>query len=177
MFKNKKMLITAVFIVATLALTACGGANSESDVVEVQINLTEYGFESSLAIFEAGVPYRFTLVNEGEEEHELMLMPKLDDDMNGSDIHDETEVPDTHDEAEESDSHDEIEGGDMHDVHDELIESGVLLAAVDATDLQPGATHTFEYTFTETTGFGELEFACRLEGHYEEGMFLPIMVQ
>jgi uncharacterized cupredoxin-like copper-binding protein len=45
---------------------------------------------------------------------------------------------------------------------------------MDGDDLAAGATETREYQFTQT---GEYEFACHVEGHYEAGMHLPIVVQ
>jgi uncharacterized cupredoxin-like copper-binding protein len=45
------------------------------------------------------------------------------------------------------------------------------LIEVEATDLQPGATKSVEFTFK---GPGAYEFACHEPGHYEAGMVLPI---
>ena len=62
------------------------------------------------------------------------------------------------------------EGMDMAEM-DEL-----ALANIEADDLPPGASASFDYTFTEPAAPGELEFACHVEGHYEAGMELPITV-
>lgn len=186
----KKKTLSVVLIVTAFILAACGGTNTgqtnDSNAEEVQITLTEYGIESSVSVFEVGVPYHFTVVNKGEEEHEIMLMPQMTTDkmmetMEGDDHEDgdSHEEGDSHDEDETDHAADEgshDEGGDDHS-HDLLMEEGIVLAAVEAHDLQPGATATFEYTFTDTSGFGEIEFACHLEGHYEEDMLLPILVQ
>lgn len=198
---NKKILSLVALLVMALVLSACGGQASEPDAVEVQITLTEYGVESSVSVFEVGVPYHFTVVNEGEEEHEIMLMPQMttedmlalmngddhdddeaheegdshdDDDMMAEDDHDDDDMMSEDNHEGDEDSHND--GEDDHS-HDMLMEEGIVFAAVDAHDLQPGDTASFEYTFTEVTGFGEIEFACHLEGHYEEGMFLPIFIQ
>lgn len=60
-------------------------------------------------------------------------------------------------------------GMDMHDF-DEM-----ALMAIEADDMPAGATQVMEYTFEEAAD--NLEFACRVPGHYEAGMRLPIMVK
>ena len=60
---------------------------------------------------------------------------------------------------------------DMHEM-DEL-----ALAMIEAEQLQPGSTSTFDFTFTEAAPDGSLEFACHTPNHYEEGMKLPIVVK
>ncbi len=194
MFSHKKIFPIVLLLMTALILAACGSAGNEqsntSDAVEVQITLTEYGVESSVSVFEVGVPYHFTVVNEGEEEHEIMLMPQMStdemlalmegDDHDAGDSHEEDNSHDDDDMMAEDDHEDDgdshNDGEDDHS-HDMLMEEGIVLAAVDAHDLQPGESASFEYTFTEVTSFGEIEFACHLEGHYEEGMFLPLWVQ
>lgn len=51
------------------------------------------------------------------------------------------------------------------------------LVMIEAADLPAGKTASFDYTFTETTPDGTLEFACHTPGHYEAGMKLPITVK
>lgn len=53
----------------------------------------------------------------------------------------------------------------------------MALAMVEAADLQPGKTASFDYTFTEPAPAGTIEFACHTPGHYESGMKLPITVK
>lgn len=53
----------------------------------------------------------------------------------------------------------------------------MALARIDADDLSPGATKTFDYTFTKPAPAGMLEFACYVPGHYEAGMRAAITVQ
>jgi uncharacterized cupredoxin-like copper-binding protein len=48
------------------------------------------------------------------------------------------------------------------------------LVQVDEDELPPGATVAREFTFTQA---GDFEFACRVPGHYEAGMLLPITAQ
>ncbi len=190
MFFHKKVFSVALLFMTVLLLVACGSASSDQtntlDAVDVQIILTDYGTESSVDVFEAGVPYHFTVVNEGEVEHEIMLMPPMateamlklmeGNDHDTDDSHEEGDAHAEDDEAHADDGDSHGEGEDDH-AHDMLMEEGIVFAVVDAHNLQPGDSASFEYTFTEATGFGEIEFACHLEGHYEEGMFLPLWVQ
>lgn len=67
-------------LVAGLLLTACGG---QGGAVKVRVTLTEFGFESSLTEFEAGVPYQFVVTNAGAVNHEFMIMPPLAEDQMG----------------------------------------------------------------------------------------------
>lgn len=53
----------------------------------------------------------------------------------------------------------------------------MALARIEADDLPPGATKTFDYTFTNPAPAGTLEFACYVPGHYEAGMHTAITVQ
>jgi len=53
----------------------------------------------------------------------------------------------------------------------------MALAMVEASDLQPGKTASFDYTFTEPAPAGTVEFACHTPGHYEAGMKLAITVK
>ncbi|HDH24606.1 MAG TPA: hypothetical protein ENH00_00225 [Actinobacteria bacterium] len=53
----------------------------------------------------------------------------------------------------------------------------LALGMVEAEDLVPGATESFDYTFTKADLAGPLELACHVPGHYEAGMFLPITVE
>ncbi len=68
--------ITIVMAAAVLLLTACGGGGA-ADSGEVQITLTDFGIESSVTEFKVGVPYHFVVTNEGQVEHEFMIMPPL----------------------------------------------------------------------------------------------------
>lgn len=53
----------------------------------------------------------------------------------------------------------------------------MALAGLSETELTPGATKTFDYTFTQAYASGSLEFACHVPGHYDAGMHLGIVVQ
>jgi uncharacterized cupredoxin-like copper-binding protein len=58
---------------------------------------------------------------------------------------------------------------------DQEIEEATL-ASLSGNDLPPGATKSFDYTFTKAYPAGTLEFACHLTDHYESGMHVPIVV-
>jgi uncharacterized cupredoxin-like copper-binding protein len=63
----------------------------------------------------------------------------------------------------------EMEGHSMEDMLGAVLHIG-------EDQLVLGATVTVDFTFTEPTSLGDLEFACHLPGHYEGGMFAPISV-
>lgn len=67
-----------------------------------------------------------------------------------------------------------VEPTDLADMEaiDEL-----ALGMVEEDDLGPGATESFEYTFTQDDLAGPLELACHVPGHYEAGMKLAITVE
>jgi len=51
------------------------------------------------------------------------------------------------------------------------------LVMLEASELTPGKTASFDYTFTEPASAGSLEFACHTPSHYEAGMKLPITIE
>jgi len=69
---NKKLF--SILILTVLLLTACGAQGNSN---EVKITLTDFGIESSRTTFDAGVPYHFVVTNEGQVEHEIMLMAPM----------------------------------------------------------------------------------------------------
>jgi uncharacterized cupredoxin-like copper-binding protein len=52
----------------------------------------------------------------------------------------------------------------------------MALAMISADDLTPGATKSFDLSFSKSATTGTLEFACHTPGHYEANMKLPITV-
>lgn len=52
----------------------------------------------------------------------------------------------------------------------------MALYTIAAQDLPPGASKSFDYTFTKPAAAGELEFACHVGSHYKLGMHAPISV-
>lgn len=79
-----KKIITLV--AAALLLAACSGQGG-GETVEVQVTLTEFGFEASLTDFKVGVPYRFVVTNAGTVNHEIMIMAPLTEEDMGMDMH------------------------------------------------------------------------------------------
>lgn len=72
MLANKKLI--GVLVVAALFLAACGAQGNSN---EVKVTLTDFGVEASRTSFEVGVPYHFTITNNGAINHEIMIMPPL----------------------------------------------------------------------------------------------------
>lgn len=52
----------------------------------------------------------------------------------------------------------------------------MALAMVEEDDMPPGSTQTLDITFSEEDAASDLEFACHVSGHYEQGMNLPITI-
>lgn len=72
------LLITTVIIATSLLLSACGGPSKNPDgSVNVEVTLTDFKIESSLDTFEVGVLYHFIITNEGQVNHELMIMEPM----------------------------------------------------------------------------------------------------
>ncbi len=63
----------------------------------------------------------------------------------------------------------EMEGHSMENMTGTVLHIG-------EDQLTPGAAVTVEFTFSEPSSLGLVEFACHLPGHYEGGMFAPISV-
>lgn len=53
----------------------------------------------------------------------------------------------------------------------------MALGVIEEDDLQPGATATLDFTFSELAPMGTLQFSCHTPGHYAGGMKMPIAVQ
>ena len=72
------LLVTTIILATSILLSACGPSSTNSDgSVNVDVTLTDFKIESSLDTFEVGVPYHFIITNEGEDEHELMIMEPM----------------------------------------------------------------------------------------------------
>ena len=52
----------------------------------------------------------------------------------------------------------------------------MALYSVAAQDLPPGASKSFDYTFSKPAAAGELELACHVGSHYKLGMHTPLTV-
>ena len=76
--KRSTLLLASLLILST-ALAACapsGGGGGQATAVKV--TLTDFKIESSLTTFSVGVPYHFTIVNNGSVAHEFVIMPPAD---------------------------------------------------------------------------------------------------
>jgi len=81
---------------------ACSQAQPGS-ATDVKVTLTDFGVVSSSTQFTAGIPYTFTITNEGQVPHEFMFIPPVMAgmaDMHGEATHntaliqvDESELP------------------------------------------------------------------------------------
>ncbi len=74
---NKQLvLLIAILLVASVGLSACSGsASAGNKPVDVQVSLTEFKIDSSLTTFEVGVPYHFTVTNNGSVAHDFAIIP------------------------------------------------------------------------------------------------------
>jgi len=75
-FMKKTSLVVLLFVVAALA--SCSGTKT------VKVTLTDYKIDSSVTEFKVGVPYHFVVSNKSESDHEFMIMPPVDPDMDMS---------------------------------------------------------------------------------------------
>ncbi len=73
--KRSALLLASLLILST-ALAAC--APSGGGATSVKVTLTDFKIESSLTTFSVGVPYHFTIVNNGSVPHEVVIMPPAD---------------------------------------------------------------------------------------------------
>jgi len=71
------LLLITVFLASSLLLSACGPSTNPDGSVNVKVTLRDFGIDSSLTKFEVGVPYHFTITNEGAVNHELMIMEPM----------------------------------------------------------------------------------------------------
>ncbi|HEX2980867.1 MAG TPA: plastocyanin/azurin family copper-binding protein [Anaerolineaceae bacterium] len=91
----------AIILLPVLLLSACRPASVVSNESEdVQITLTDYRFETASTTFVVGVPYHFTLTNEGKIAHEFMIMKPIGPSM-GMDMEELDEIALTHVDADE----------------------------------------------------------------------------
>ena len=66
--------------VGLLVITALLGACSQQQpgsATDVKVTLTDFGVVSSSTQFTAGIPYTFTITNEGLVPHEFMFIPPV----------------------------------------------------------------------------------------------------
>ena len=73
---NHRSIFKLFAVVLLLGLAACSGGQSQGPV-EVQVTATDFAFQSSLTDFEVGVPYHFVVTNNGQTEHEFMIVKPI----------------------------------------------------------------------------------------------------
>jgi uncharacterized cupredoxin-like copper-binding protein len=82
--KLKQWKLAAIGLwLATSFLTGCSGAGSKGPV-DVKVTLTEFKIESSTTAFKVGVPYHFSITNNGAIAHEFMIAPVVQSGSSGS---------------------------------------------------------------------------------------------
>ena len=76
---KRSTLLLASLLILTTALAACAPSSGGSGkATDVKVTLTDFKVESSLTTFSVGVPYHFTIVNNGSVAHEVVIMPPAD---------------------------------------------------------------------------------------------------
>ncbi len=117
---------------------------------EVTVTLTEFAIAMSRSSFAPGVAYTFTIVNDGDAAHEMLVLDAQDAGTSGMGGMDHGSGHDDHQDSAE-----------MQAMHEAAVVS------ITESELPAGATVTRTVRFDEAA---ELEFACHLPGHYEAGM-------
>jgi len=141
-------VLPLVVFIGGLMLAACMPAQSAGPVT-VNVRLKEFSIESSVTDFQAGVPYRFIIKNEGQIAHEFMIMPLT--------MHD-THMP-----------------GMPEMSMEERHEAGFLTIP---QEQQPaGSTVESNYTFQNVPTDNDIEIVCTLPGHLEAGMHIPVRIE
>ncbi len=134
---NYRFMPGIVAVLLMVMLAACGGSGSSN---QVNVSLSDFKVQSSQTTFIAGTTYHFVVTNNGQTNHELMVMPPMSGQM---------------------------PMGQMDQM---------TLYHINASDLPPGASKSFDYAFPSSEVQKLLEFACHLPGHYEAGMHSPITI-
>lgn len=124
-----------------------GDASKVTRTIEVVASDNEFSLKSLQA--RDGETVRFVVRNDGLDPHELLI---------GT-----TAAHAEHRKMMKAMMDQQKQGGHAHAMAMEAHQSGVTVA--------PGKTATFVWTFTRTSN---LEFACDIPGHYEDGMHGPI---
>ena len=133
-----RFMLALVGILLLTVLTACGGSGSSN---QVNVSLSDFKIQSSQTTFTAGKTYHFVVTNNGQTNHEFMVMQPM--------------------------SSSQMPMGEM---------DKMALYHIDQSQLPPGASKSFDFTFPSSQVQKSLEFSCHLPGHYEAGMHLPIVV-
>ncbi|PSQ79402.1 MAG: hypothetical protein BRD37_00160 [Bacteroidetes bacterium QH_8_67_23] len=139
--------LPAFLLLATGALTACGGSesnagggataasgSSEAPADTVQVTLSSYAFEAARDTFVAGRPYRFVLENEADIAHEWAVVPR----------------------------------GDTTEAN--------VLTEVEKDELPAGGSHAVTFAFPEAGAYDFACYMTEPVSHYDAGMVAPVTV-
>ena len=77
-----KLSLFALLSLMVLVLAACGRISSSS-TNQVNVTLSDFKVQSSVTTFVPGKTYHFVVTNDGNTNHEFMLMPPMNTSMNG----------------------------------------------------------------------------------------------
>lgn len=77
-----KLSLLALLTLIAFVLAACGGTSSSSSN-QVNVTLSEFKVQSSQTTFVPGKTYRFVVTNDGNTNHEFMVVPPMSTGMNG----------------------------------------------------------------------------------------------
>lgn len=178
--RSPLLLASAIALVAA----ACGGGTEESDgtgavAVDGQEGLTvvmdEYSFAPETLTVSGGEEVRLTIVNEGDDEHELMIGlpvgggPEWETDLFGRMAPEVVSGEEYHLEG--------FEGmeEEQHEEEEEAHEEGEMAHGAEI-EVEPGEEVTLRLHIPEDA-VGEWEIGCYLTNHYERGMKGTLIVE
>ena len=165
----KKLLFASTILV--LILSGCGGTTEP--VTEITVVATDFAYEPNMIYVPLGEEVTITFRNEGQVEHDFVIM---DISLAGADEHMDEVEGEHMDEA--MDDHME-EGEDGHMDEDEHMDEGEDGHADHGEDfaihalIQPGDSKTIKFTALEA---GEYEIFCTVQGHKDAGMIGTLIV-
>jgi len=76
-----KLSLFAILSLMVLVLAACGGTSSGNSN-QVNVTLSDFKVQSSQTTFVPGQTYHFVVSNDGNTNHEFMVMPPMNTGMN-----------------------------------------------------------------------------------------------
>jgi uncharacterized cupredoxin-like copper-binding protein len=77
-----------LFVLVAAALAGCGGSQSPKTKTDVQVVLSDFRIQSSVAAFSIGTPYHFVVANKGTTDHEFMIIAPMMSNMPMERMHD-----------------------------------------------------------------------------------------
>lgn len=134
------------------------GAGAGATVQKVALTMRDFGYAPSKVTLQAGVPAEITIVNKGKVTHEFMLHTRP---MGGMPMHEWAEA-----------------NSYFRGVKVIVGGSGVEVRRHGANiyEINVGAGKTAVVKFTPTRK-GAFEYACLIQGHYEQGMKGTLVVE